>query len=238
MFDWRALSDDPISPEVRAALAKHLIALDRGTYHSRERLLETFVHGRSVLDVGVAEHALVHAGSEHWLHGKIARWASRCVGIDTQVQLVQILKSRGFDVRCVDATSEADLGERVERVVLGEIIEHVDDPVRLLRFAKRHLMPGGRIIATTPNPFYVAWLYEALRCGRFIPNAEHVRWVSPAMAVEIGHRAGTPLTGYYRLVPTIRSQRPKMALLLALAKTTRRGSELVTSAYAFEFTAE
>jgi hypothetical protein len=33
--------------------------------------------------------------------------------------------------------------------------------------------------------------------GMFIPNAEHVSWISPTMALELAHRAGLTLDGYW-----------------------------------------
>jgi 2-polyprenyl-3-methyl-5-hydroxy-6-metoxy-1,4-benzoquinol methylase len=59
--------------------------------------------------------------------------------LDILAPLVEELRGRGFNVRCVDATSDADLGERFEIVFAGDVIEHVDNAVALLRFAGRHL---------------------------------------------------------------------------------------------------
>ena len=78
--------------------------------------------------------------------------ARRCVGVDVIEELVAELNARGFNVACVDATSEHDLGERFEIVFIGDVLEHVNDPSRLLAFGARHLAPEGRIYATTPNP--------------------------------------------------------------------------------------
>ena len=99
----------------------------------------------------------------------------------------------GYDVRLMDATSDDDMGERFERVVIGDVIEHVDDQVKLLKFAARHLAPGGRILCTTPNPFYVGYFVEMFRHGMVIENAEHVGFITPSNALELAHRAGVRL---------------------------------------------
>jgi 2-polyprenyl-3-methyl-5-hydroxy-6-metoxy-1,4-benzoquinol methylase len=104
---------------------------------------------KRVLDIGVVEHAARYVDREGWRHGHIHRVAARCVGVDILEPLVQELNLRGFDVHCVDATSEADLGERFDFIFIGDVVEHVDNPVALLRFAKRHLADGGRILVPT-----------------------------------------------------------------------------------------
>ena len=61
-------------------------------------------------------------------------------------ELREHYNAKGFDFRHVDATSDVDLGDRFDRVFIGDVIEHVNDPVALLNFAKRHLQPNGRIL--------------------------------------------------------------------------------------------
>jgi SAM-dependent methyltransferase len=41
--------------------------------------------------------------------------------------------------------------ERFDLIVMGFILEHVDDPVFVLRYFRRFLAPGGRIFVAVPN---------------------------------------------------------------------------------------
>jgi 2-polyprenyl-3-methyl-5-hydroxy-6-metoxy-1,4-benzoquinol methylase len=120
--------------------------------------------------------------------------------------------------------------------MLGEIIEHVDDPVGLLRFARRHLNPAGRVLVTTPNPFYFAWPYESWREGVFVPNAEHVRWVSPAMVLEIGRRAGLSLDSWWCLHSDPTTLRFNLAAVMRIARWIPRLKEIVAGSYIYELT--
>lgn len=194
---WKSLHDNPNSPEVRSLLRTELSRLRKGRVGDSTQFLRDFVTGRSVLDVGVVQHDLNQTRLAHWKHGQICQHASRAVGIDILPNQVAELGRRGFDVRCVDATGDADLGERFERVHLGDVIEHVDNPVSLLSFAGRHLASGGRILCSTPNPFFVSYVLEGLRSGSYIPNADHVAWITPTMALELAHRASLELEGYW-----------------------------------------
>lgn len=197
-LDWTRVSDDPNNRDAQRAVLRYLAAARR--VHTGCGLLE-FVEreldGRTVLDIGVVSHSARYFDQPDWRHGRIARRAARCVGIDILAPLVDELRQRGFDVRCVDATSDADIGERFERVFIGDVLEHVDNMVALLRFAARHLAPGGRILATTPNPFSRKFFRRFRREGTAIVNLDHLCWVTPTQAMELARRAGLVLCAYH-----------------------------------------
>ena len=57
----------------------------------------------------------------------------------------------------------------------GELIEHLDDFHGFLQSARRHLRPGGRLVLTTPNAFYMGnFLYRWGGHGQVHP--EHTCW--------------------------------------------------------------
>jgi 2-polyprenyl-3-methyl-5-hydroxy-6-metoxy-1,4-benzoquinol methylase len=159
--------------------------------------IERQVAGKSVLDIGVVEHSASYIDRPGWRHGRIAKRAARCVGIDILADLVKELNARGFNVVCADATSERDIGERFELAFIGDVLEHVNDPTRLLRFAARHLKPGGKVFASTPNPFSRKFYRRFRRDGTAIANLDHVAWITPTQALEIGRRAGIALSAYH-----------------------------------------
>ena len=150
-----------------------------------------------MLDIGVVSHSARYFDLPDWRHGRIAKRAKRCVGVDILADLVKELNARGFNVVCADATSERDLGERFELAFIGDVLEHVNDPVRLLRFAARHLKPGGKVFASTPNPFSRKFYRRFRRDGTAIANLDHVAWITPTQALEIGRRAGAALSAYH-----------------------------------------
>lgn len=196
--DWTRLSDDPNNRDAQRAVQRYLGSVRQ--VHTDSGLLEFIeqcVAQRSVLDIGVVSHSARYFDQPDWRHGRIARRARRCVGIDILAPLVAELNQRGFHVLCVDATSGADIGERFERVFIGDVLEHVDDAVALLRFAARHLEAGGRVYATTPNPFSRKFWRRFRRDGTAIVNLDHVAWITPTQAMEIGRRAGLALSAYH-----------------------------------------
>lgn len=194
---WRTIDPNPNAPSVRAHLRTALLSRRRGRVDDIQRFLVDFASGRTVLDVGAIQHDVRASSLDGWKHEWVRRAARRVVGVDVLPEEVEVLRGRGYDIRCVDATSDVDLGERFDRVILGDVIEHVDNPVALLRFAGRHLEADGLVLCSTPNPFFVAYLARSVRDGTYIANAEHVAWITPSMALELGHRAGLELREYW-----------------------------------------
>lgn len=197
-IDWTRLTDDPNDAAAKEAVRDYLLAVRR--VHVNVDLLEfieTLVAGKSVLDIGVVSHSARYFDQPDWRHGRIAKRARRCVGVDILEGLVAELNSRGFEVVCADATSDRDLGERFEVVFIGDVLEHVNDTTRLLAFAARHLAAGGRIYATTPNPFSRKFYRRFRRDGTAIVNLDHMCWITPTQALEIGRRAGVGLAAYH-----------------------------------------
>lgn len=229
---WREVNQDPVSPNVALHLYRRLEGLYAGPCWDYRSYLISAVENRTVLDIGVVEHALNYTLSADWLHSVIARHAKRTVGVDILVNEVAALNDRGYDIKLVNATSDTDLGERFDCVVAGDVIEHVDSPVQLLRFARRHLGAHGRLIVKTPNPHWWRYLVRVAR-GPFVANAEHVCWISPSMALELGYRAGLPLAEYR----TVSNHGSSYTRRLGLSASRRIGvsEELLGAAYVYVY---
>jgi len=198
--NWRALTENPVDPQLYALVREQLVAKTEAMHGGFNRLLELFA-GKSVLDIGVAEHDLTHyANKETWKHGMIKSVASTCLGVDILQSMVERLNADGFECLCVDATSDTDIGKRFNYVHIGDVIEHVSDPVKLISFAARHLTDDGVIVVTTPNPYFYQNIVRVVREGLLVANFEHVTWIGESMAQEIAHRANVKLMKIFRPV--------------------------------------
>jgi 2-polyprenyl-3-methyl-5-hydroxy-6-metoxy-1,4-benzoquinol methylase len=192
--NWTKISKNPVSQEVLSFLYNELKQRRGERIFDFMEYLRGFVAERTVLDIGVVEHDVTHIESSNWKHKKIKEFAKEVMGVDILSEEVALLQKRGFNVVEVDATSDTDLGLRFDRVFIGDVIEHVDNPINLLKFAARHLKNDGLILVTTPNPF--CFFRRGLMEGTIIANAEHVCSVSPCNAIEIGRRAELELHEY------------------------------------------
>jgi 2-polyprenyl-3-methyl-5-hydroxy-6-metoxy-1,4-benzoquinol methylase len=85
-------------------------------------------------------------------------------------------------------------GQRTDRVLLVEAMEHVEAPWSLLRAAARRVAPGGRIVITTPNIASLRHRLELLTRGRltaFRPdNLPHMTPVLPHVVERVLREEG------------------------------------------------
>lgn len=232
-MNWRDVSKNPVDIKVHKLLLEELQS-KKNIISNPHDFLEEFVKNQTVLDIGVVEHDISHIQSDNWKHRKVAKWARKVVGVDILDEEVKILNQMGFDVRLVDATSNSDLGERFSRVVIGDVIEHVSNPVALLEFAARHLSEDGLIMVSTPNSFHYSFILRVIREGTFIANAEHVSWITPTMAIELANRAGICFKNYYPMIG-----RPKSVIKRLLKKVIgvalSEDNEIYASQYVYIF---
>jgi|SoiMethySBSTD1v2_1073268.scaffolds.fasta_scaffold973314_2 2-polyprenyl-3-methyl-5-hydroxy-6-metoxy-1,4-benzoquinol methylase len=194
MLDWKKISPDPNADEALQAVSRYLASVTRVYGVSRLDLLKDMARDRSVLDIGAGEHVKEYF-SPNWEHQHLAAAAKRCVGVDISQELVDFYNDKGFTFIQVDACSGRDLGERFELIFCGDVIEHVDAPVRLLEFCSRHLSANGTLVVTTPNPFFAPYptMRDMRRDRYFMCNLEHVCWITPSQMNELCRRANLKL---------------------------------------------
>ncbi len=79
-------------------------------------------------------------------------------GIDASAEAVATARSRGQEVVEGDAGDGLPFPDaRFHGVVLKDVLEHVEDPVRLVSEARRVLRPGGRVFASSPDAQRWVW---------------------------------------------------------------------------------
>lgn len=197
-----SLDGDPNNPEARLAASYKLKEIRQ--IHTNTDLIGfvlSQVAGKRVLDIGFACHTMKYADHSKWRHALISKVAEYTLGIDILAPMTQELTSRGYNVRCVDATSEEDLGERFDLVFIGDVLMHVENPSALLRFARRHCSPGGRILISTPNPFSRKFIRQFMREGVMVVCLDHVAWITPTHVMELARRTKLNLLAYHLIKP-------------------------------------
>ncbi|MEP7341840.1 MAG: class I SAM-dependent methyltransferase [Acidobacteriota bacterium] len=194
MQRWQEISNDPNAPEVmdmrRAAIAK---ARTGALIYDRVAYLCQLAAGKSVLDIGVVEHTREAAEGPNWLHGHLHRHANRCLGVDVLEAEVEHLKARGYEVLCADIT-QAPLPLTFDVIIGGEVLEHLNSPGMFMKNCAAMLAPGGRLIITVPNPWYInAIIKSCRRRTTFVDSADHVAWYEASTLCELGLRHGLRL---------------------------------------------
>lgn len=72
--------------------------------------------------------------------------------VDGAQKFLDSIKKKHPKVEVVNALFEEFVPEsKFDNIILGHVLEHVDNPVEILRRASNWLSPGGRILAAVPN---------------------------------------------------------------------------------------
>ena len=161
-----------VSGAAFSELLKADIVQPAATRH-RFEVLEALARGKRVVHVGCIDHVPLLAAkilNRTWLHARLSSVASRCIGIDINRDGVARARHE-FGVENVfygDVAAAASIAPLLtgqwDYVILGEVLEHIDNPVAFLAsVAANYGERIGRIVVTVPNAFRGGNLLAAVR---------------------------------------------------------------------------
>ena len=101
-----------------------------------------------ILDIGCGAGNMIHHLTQY---GQVK-------GIEVDERPVKMAQARGYDVQQADATRRIPFDDGTFDLVTAlDVIEHVDDDVKLISEARRVLKPKGLLLITTPA---FQWLWS------------------------------------------------------------------------------
>jgi 2-polyprenyl-3-methyl-5-hydroxy-6-metoxy-1,4-benzoquinol methylase len=172
---------------------------NQNTLESRKTLLTRLVKGKKIIHVGCVDHLEIidaKIASGDWIHKDLHESAARCLGIDIIKEGVDYMKNKlGYsDVIChnlvTDAPAEIILNEQWDYIVLGEILEHVDNPVEFLTSIRnKYGKVISKIIVTVPNAFNLNNFRKAFKNIEHV-NSDHRYWFTPYTLSKVLTRSG------------------------------------------------
>ncbi len=117
-----------------------------------EREMERYAAARSVEHVRGPEVLMLGAATGAWVEPVLDR-VGRFTVVDAVAEAVdgvasQCPESIHGQVACFETYEPP---KRYDTVILGHVLEHVVDPVFVLRRVRAWLVPGGRAVITVPN---------------------------------------------------------------------------------------
>ncbi len=138
--------------------------LDKNDERPKNEIFETVVailkRGKRLLDVGCGKGTLVEIAEDKFdvIHG-----------CDISETALYEAKGRCMMATCVDLNAETlpYRDDSFDCVTCLEVVEHVMDPLHLLKNIYRVLGPKGSLVLTTPNVRYMRNLYRLIFQGRF-----------------------------------------------------------------------
>ena len=130
--------------------------------------------GKRVLDIGMGgyiddddkNNAYYEQDLLTTLHGQISQCTESLDGLDMNPKAIDLV-SKTFNGQYFleDLTKpglETTIGKQYELIVLGDVIEHLDACQPALKNLGRLLAPGGQLIISTVNAYYIESLIKML----------------------------------------------------------------------------
>jgi SAM-dependent methyltransferase len=148
-------------------------------------------------------------------------------GIDVSPEAVEAARSHGHQALLVDGDEPLPFDEgNFDGVVLKDVLEHVVDPVSLVREVRRVLRPGGRVFASSPDA--QRWVWDDYTHRRpFTRKSFRKLFEDQGLSVErLGFESVMPGIGILSGL-TRRHRRPRLLAALAWLPVVRRNVWLV-----------
>ncbi|MCU0309376.1 MAG: class I SAM-dependent methyltransferase [Acidimicrobiales bacterium] len=185
---------------VEAGSSRYHVEVDPSAANNAHAMSLRFVgFDRDVLEVG--------AGAGH-VTAVLAERGNRVTAVDVDADALQGAARHAVAAHAgdLDVTPLDELvgANTFDAVLLGDVIEHVRDPVRVLRSARRVLRPGGSIVVSVPNVAHVdlrlhlfigRWQYQPIG----LLDATHLRFFTRTTLEEALAAAGLRISALERV---------------------------------------
>ena len=163
--------------------ARHVLSVDE----EYERIQSMYLGSRrpgKVLDIGCGQGRF------------LARMCSRgwdVEGTETDSKAAEIARSEhALKVRVGDIRNLSYPSNHLDAITMNHVIEHVHDPIGLLKECRRVLKPGGVLVAVTPN--VRSWGHRRFgRDWRDLDPPRHLTLFSPEALKRCSRQAGYEL---------------------------------------------
>ncbi|MFN8341109.1 MAG: hypothetical protein U0V64_05520 [Cyclobacteriaceae bacterium] len=155
--------------------------------------------GKRVVHLGCADHLDIidqKIANRTWLHARLMEVAASCIGVDNNEEALAHLRAKGYrDLHTADITRQDALPAIIDShwdiMLLGEIIEHIGNPVMFLEeLRKRYAGSVDRIVLTTPHAFRFKNFTRSARRHVELVNSDHRFWFTPYTLAKVAMDAG------------------------------------------------
>ncbi len=114
------------------------------------------------------------------------RFGKGSVGLDLSPKNLAIAKKNGHKVIECDLNNPPNLNKQFDAVFSSHLLEHLDAPINMFRYANRHLKKGGIFVLSIPNESSpIHWKYPY-----FTRNGNHLYSFSVDNIIELFETTG------------------------------------------------
>lgn len=185
--------------------------------------------GKSVIHLGCADHVEYieqKVREDVWFHKLITDISSECIGIDIDQDAIDLIHKRYAGKKYAENIYMADITTdflkehnlKAEYLLMGEILEHVDNPVQFLKeIVEKNKGYIKKIIITVPNMYSIhTRIFSWFNIERI--NTDHRYWFSPITIWKVATRAGLKVES----IELVSASIPKKVCLKNILKVIKR----------------
>lgn len=189
----------------------------RSSFVDRATLIANLSRGKTVMHLGCADHVPLIAQKRadgSYLHDRISSVARRVVGVDTNAEALDEMRSVGIDDLYLPEDVPADIA--FDLVVAPDVIEHVGNVQDFLTYAGSF---GCPVLITTPNAL---GMDNRTRLRSEAVNTDHRYWFSPYTLARSIVSAGFSIESFH-YTGGFAKRTPVRSMAMALFPLTRNG---------------
>lgn len=170
----------------------------------RVDLVKEIVKNKQIIHFGCVDHLPIieeKINNHSWLHELLLESASKCFGVDNNKEGIEYIKKLGYkDVFCFnildDTVAPEIVNQQWDYLVLGEILEHINDPVEFLRRINAIFSVNAQyVLITVPYAFKLHNFQNAFKHTEVI-NSDHRYWFTPYTLAKVLTLAGFEVTEF------------------------------------------
>ena len=172
----------------------------------RMDFIESIIAGKKIIHLGCTDHlALIERKikENRWFHKRLCDAAEKCLGIDINGKAIEYCRNElGYtNILCHDIINDRPhpdiTGSRWDYMIIGEILEHVDNPVLFLHAIRTNYQNCiERVIISVPNAFRYENFKLAFKHAECI-NSDHRYWFTPYTIAKVVDRAGMKVEAFW-----------------------------------------
>lgn len=164
----------------------------------RVNFIKQLCKGKKILHLGCLDHKPLipdKIARGQWLHKEITEVADTCLGIDIDEDTLSFVNQNyGFENIIAGDFTDHKFPEVISKhwdyAILGELLEHIDNPVQYLTTIKTlytdHI---DKLVITVPNAWTQTTIRYAQKSGEII-NTDHRYWFTPYTLAKVITQSG------------------------------------------------
>jgi 2-polyprenyl-3-methyl-5-hydroxy-6-metoxy-1,4-benzoquinol methylase len=153
----------------------------------KNQLIIDYCRDKKILDVGCVGQDIDYNNPE-WIHSKVKAVSESLTGVDINEDGIVKLNNMGYNIVHYN---NLNISNRFDMILMLDVIEHVDNPVKFIKDYEPFLNDNGKIIITTPNSNRAINFINILFKNDYSLNYEHTFWFCPKTLMEVFNRVDT-----------------------------------------------